>query len=73
MQQAKINACYSRRYIARYVYSVHAVVARVRVMCTGWSGRILLPLIGKIKPTYHLGEGPASVEIAECQMGQGKH
>ena len=35
-------------------------------MCVYWSGRILLPRIGKMKPTYHLGEGPASIQITGC-------
>jgi len=61
-----VNACYSRRYVARYVYSVNTTDARVRVMCIGWWGRILLPRIGNMKPTHHLGEGPASMEIAGC-------
>jgi len=65
MQQVKDNAYYSRRYIARYVYSVNAAGARVTVMCICWSGWILLPRIGKMKPTY-LGEGPASTEIGGC-------
>jgi len=34
-------------------------------MCVCLSGRILLPRIGKMKPTC-LGEGPASMEIAGC-------
>ena len=43
--------------------------ASARVMCIGWSGRFLLPRIGEMKPTYHLGEGPASMEIAGCVAG----
>jgi len=35
-------------------------------MCIGWSGRVLCPCIGKMEPSYLLGEGSASIEFAEC-------
>jgi hypothetical protein len=35
-------------------------------MCRGWSGLFLLPRIRKMKPTYHVGEDPATIEIAAC-------
>ena len=66
MQQTKINACYSRLCIARYVYSLNAAGAGVRVTCMCWSSLALLPCIGKMKLTYHLGEGPTSMEMVGC-------
>jgi hypothetical protein len=35
-------------------------------MCLGCCGRVLRPRIGKMEPSYHLGEGPASLEVAGC-------
>ena len=54
--------------ILRDTYILSMRLAPV-VMCIGWSGQILLPRIGKMKPMYHLREGPASMEIADVSAG----
>jgi poly-beta-hydroxyalkanoate depolymerase len=53
-------------YIARYVYSIDAAGAGVRVMCICWPSPVLLPCIVKMELTYRVGEGPTSMEMAGC-------
>jgi uncharacterized membrane protein YagU involved in acid resistance len=45
---------------------IFASAIGVGVMCICWSILVLLPCIGKMKPTYNLGEGPTSMEMAGC-------